>query len=90
MDLGLVGSGFDIGRDFCGFAVVAGHNWPVFFGFKGGKRNRNDNWRHADFMFLTCYFRWHFGYPNYCNYEICFSRFVVICHSTSTVYMVDG
>jgi acyl phosphate:glycerol-3-phosphate acyltransferase len=21
----------------CGFAVVAGHNWPVFFSFKGGK-----------------------------------------------------
>ncbi|QGQ96899.1 glycerol-3-phosphate 1-O-acyltransferase [Paenibacillus psychroresistens] len=21
----------------CGFAVVAGHNWPVFFNFKGGK-----------------------------------------------------
>jgi len=21
----------------CGIAVVAGHNWPIFFGFKGGK-----------------------------------------------------
>lgn len=22
---------------FCGIAAIAGHNWPVFFGFKGGK-----------------------------------------------------
>jgi glycerol-3-phosphate acyltransferase PlsY len=22
---------------FCGLLVIAGHNWPIFFGFKGGK-----------------------------------------------------
>ena len=24
-------------RIICGVAVIVGHNWPVFFGFKGGK-----------------------------------------------------
>lgn len=24
-------------RVICGIAVIAGHNWPVYFGFKGGK-----------------------------------------------------
>lgn len=24
-------------RVLCGIAVIIGHNWPVFFGFKGGK-----------------------------------------------------
>lgn len=24
-------------RVVCGIAVIAGHNWPVFFGFRGGK-----------------------------------------------------
>lgn len=22
---------------FCGIAAIAGHNWPIYFGFKGGK-----------------------------------------------------
>ena len=35
----LVGMWLDpeMGKFIAGVAVVAGHNWPVFFGFKGGK-----------------------------------------------------
>ena len=35
----LVGKWLDpeMGKFIAGVAVVAGHNWPVFFGFKGGK-----------------------------------------------------
>ena len=31
------GSGIFLGEYFAGFFAVIGHNWPVYFGFKGGK-----------------------------------------------------
>lgn len=31
------GSGVFLGEYFAGFFVVIGHNWPAYFGFKGGK-----------------------------------------------------
>ncbi|MDX9702486.1 MAG: glycerol-3-phosphate 1-O-acyltransferase PlsY [Candidatus Auribacterota bacterium] len=27
----------DVGMALCGIAVISGHNWPVYIGFKGGK-----------------------------------------------------
>ena len=35
--LGQLITGSHMGALFCGVLVVLGHNWPVFFGFKGGK-----------------------------------------------------
>ncbi|WP_091220477.1 glycerol-3-phosphate 1-O-acyltransferase PlsY [Paenibacillus sp. BC26] len=35
--LGLYMAGGDWGPVLCGLAAIAGHNWPVWFGFKGGK-----------------------------------------------------
>ncbi len=30
-------TGSHLGAPLCGLLVILGHNWPVFFGFKGGK-----------------------------------------------------
>ena len=35
--LGQMITGSPKGAMFCGICVILGHNWPVFFGFKGGK-----------------------------------------------------
>lgn len=39
--LAAAGAGFDVDRDalgvVCGLVAVAGHNWPAYLGFKGGK-----------------------------------------------------
>lgn len=35
--LGRYVAGGDWGPVLCGLAAIAGHNWPVWFGFKGGK-----------------------------------------------------
>ncbi|QHW34921.1 glycerol-3-phosphate 1-O-acyltransferase PlsY [Paenibacillus rhizovicinus] len=35
--LGIYAAGGDWGPALCGLAAIAGHNWPVWFGFKGGK-----------------------------------------------------
>lgn len=35
--IGQVITGSHMGALFCGICAVVGHNWPVFFGFKGGK-----------------------------------------------------
>ena len=35
--IGLLLTGSHYGSLLCGLLVIIGHNWPVFFGFKGGK-----------------------------------------------------
>ncbi|QYR19924.1 glycerol-3-phosphate 1-O-acyltransferase PlsY [Paenibacillus sp. sptzw28] len=35
--LGVLMAGGDWAPVLCGLAAIAGHNWPVWFGFKGGK-----------------------------------------------------
>ncbi|MBQ8072281.1 MAG: glycerol-3-phosphate 1-O-acyltransferase PlsY [Clostridia bacterium] len=35
--IGQLITGSHFGALFCGLAVIVGHNWPVFFQFKGGK-----------------------------------------------------
>lgn len=35
--IGILVSDNDWVAVLCGLAVIAGHNWPVFFGFRGGK-----------------------------------------------------
>ncbi|WP_219838810.1 glycerol-3-phosphate 1-O-acyltransferase PlsY [Paenibacillus sp. R14(2021)] len=35
--IGLYMAGGDWGPVLCGLAAIAGHNWPIWFGFKGGK-----------------------------------------------------
>ena len=38
----------------CGLRVITGHNWPVFFGFRGRQRNCHDDRRDGDARFLAC------------------------------------
>ena len=61
-------------RVLCGLAAIVGHNWPVFFGFRGGKGIATTIGVMATLCFHSYVDRWLNSHRHHSYHTICIAR----------------